>query len=139
MAQQTLLPAASRAADLVRRDLAGQAVTGGQLLVLLVAASTQGLSQINIADAAHLDRSTVGDIVRRLQARGLVSRRGSATNARAKEVKLTKHGWAVLAVVAQLSPDIRQHLKKLSPRGTEEFLTYLDRATDALRHRRRND
>ena len=113
-------------------------MTGGQLLVLLVVASTQGLSQIGIADAAHLDRSTVGDIIRRLQARGQVSRRRSTTKANANEVKLTKRGWAVLAVVAQLSPDITQHLKKASPPGTEEFLAYLDRATDALRHRRRD-
>lgn len=139
MAQHSILPAASRAADLLRRDLPGQAVTGGQLLILLVAASTDGLSQIDIADAAHLDRSTVGDIVRRLQTRGLVSRRRSATSARAKEVKLTKRGWAALAVVAQLSPDITQDLEARRPEGTEEFLAYLGRAAEALPHRRLNE
>jgi DNA-binding MarR family transcriptional regulator len=139
MAQHTILPAASRAADLLRRDLPGQAVTAGQLLILLVAASTQGLSLVDIADAARVDWSYCGRLVRRLQARGLVSRRRSTTSARAKEVKLTKRGWAALAVVAQLSPDITQDLEARRPEGSEEFLAYLRLAAEALPHRRMNE
>ena len=108
-------------------------MTPGQLLVLLVVAGNEGVGHINIADTARLDRSTVGDIIRRLRTRNWVSSRRSATNARTNAVCLTKRGQAVLTAVLRVLLDIDEQLKEVPPAEAEEFMRHVTKGAEAFR------
>jgi hypothetical protein len=59
--------AAEYLAGLVRSELAGERLTPGQLVVIVAVAGSEGLNCVEIADITHLDRTTVADVVLKLQ------------------------------------------------------------------------
>jgi DNA-binding MarR family transcriptional regulator len=65
-------------------------LTPRQLAVLVTISQAEGLSQTGIVDRTGIDRSTLADIVRRLQKKGLLQRRRTKEDARAYAVKLTE-------------------------------------------------
>ena len=71
-------------------------LTPRQLAVLVTVANNEGLSQTGLVDRTGIDRSTLADIVRRLQRKGLLQRRRTKEDARAYAVKLTDEGRRVL-------------------------------------------
>ncbi|MGH9810564.1 MAG: MarR family winged helix-turn-helix transcriptional regulator, partial [Terriglobia bacterium] len=71
-------------------------LTPRQLAVLVTVAQNEGLSQTGLVDRTGIDRSTLADIVRRLQKKGLIQRRRTKEDARAYAVKLTDEGKRVL-------------------------------------------
>ena len=71
--------------------------TARQIQVLAAIEANEGLSQTRIVAETGIDRSTLADIVRRLQKRKLIERRRSKDDARAYVVKLTEAGRSELA------------------------------------------
>ena len=68
---------------------------------LLTALATRGeLEQNRLALEIGLERSSVAEVVPRLQRRGLLQRRRSAADRRAKLVRLTRKGTALLRKMA---------------------------------------
>lgn len=84
------------------------------------------LDQATLAGMIAYDRATIGSVIDRLQARGLVTRRASKADRRAREVALTPAGERLLheawPVVAALQTDI------LTGLGPEERSHFLDLA-----------
>lgn len=86
------------------------------------------VDQATLAGRIACDRATIGSVVDRLELRGLVTRRPSKSDRRAREVGLTQAGaqllevaWPVVAalqddILSGLSPDERRVFLELSAR-----------------------
>lgn len=102
---------------------AGAALTPGEFGLLVLVARNTGLSQMALARALGIDRSTLVPILDRLQARGLLVRRRSPTDARTHALALTPSGDKALARFTSL---VRSHEKRIASRlSTAETRTLI--------------
>ena len=67
-------------------------VTLRQFSVLAALSGNEGVSQSDLVNATGIDRSTLADMVARMEAGGMIKRSDSKTDARAKSVSLTAKG-----------------------------------------------
>jgi DNA-binding MarR family transcriptional regulator len=103
---------------------AGEALTPGEFGLLVLVERNEGLSQMALARALGIDRSTLVPILDRLQARGLLLRHASPTDGRTHALALTPSGAKALAKFAQL---VRRHEKRIaSGLSTAETRTLID-------------
>lgn len=102
-----LLHRAGQCADVV---FAGSAssydITPRQLVVLSAIAANPGSSQTAIVSATGIDRSTLAEMVRRLEGRRLVQRKRSKADARAYVVELTEQGRSILRSAGPLASHV---------------------------------
>lgn len=82
-------------------QLVNEAVTLRQFAVLVGVAEAPGLSQSDLVRATSIDRSTLADMMKTLEKRGLVVRTPSTADGRAHSVRLTQSGAAILAAATQ--------------------------------------
>ena len=92
---------------------AGAALTPGEFGLLVLVACNAGLSQMALARALGIDRSTLVPILDRLQARGLLVRRRSPTDARTHALALTPAGNKALLHFTGL---VRAHERRIASR-----------------------
>ena len=90
---------------------AGEALTPGEFGLLVLVERNAGLSQMALARALGIDRSTLVPILNRLQARGLLVRRSSPTDGRTHALGLTPAGGQALAKFARL---VKAHEKRIA-------------------------
>jgi DNA-binding MarR family transcriptional regulator len=90
---------------------AGEALTPGEFGLLVLVDRNAGLSQMALARALAIDRSTLVPILDRLQARGLLMRHRSPTDGRTHALALTPVGEKALARFARL---VRTHEKRIA-------------------------
>jgi len=76
--------------------LAKDALTLRQFSVLAAIATDPGLSQSALVRITGIDRSTLADMMSRMEKRGLVTRTASALDARALSIQLSQSGAAML-------------------------------------------
>lgn len=92
-------------------EVAGESnVTVRQLVVLSAVAAEQGLSQTELMRRTGVDRSTMADILRRLQRKGLVARKRTKADARTKSVTLTSEGRDALSQHAAVLSEVDDRL-----------------------------
>ena len=84
------------AGDIFHAEMKVDGLTPRQLAVLVTVAQNEGLSQTGLVERTGIDRSTLADIVRRMQRKGLLQRRRTKEDARAYAVKLTDEGRKAL-------------------------------------------
>lgn len=80
------------AVNLSSEALGKKGLTIRQFAVLAALFEEDGQSQSNLVDMTGIDRSTLADMVARMEKSGLVARVTSKDDARAKAVSLTGHG-----------------------------------------------
>ena len=103
---------------------AGEALSPGEFGLLVLVDRNEGLSQMALARALCIDRSTLVPILDRLQARDLLVRRPSPTDGRTHALALTPSGEKALARFAKL---VRVHEKRVaSGLSTAETRTLID-------------
>jgi DNA-binding MarR family transcriptional regulator len=108
-------------------------LTPRQLAVLMTVAQNEGLSQTGLVDRTGIDRSTLADIVRRLQRKGLLQRRRTKEDARAYAVKLTDEGRRVLRVAEPLAKRVDERiLDALPAKQRDQFIGDLLAIVDTL-------
>ncbi len=108
-------------------------LTPRQLAVLMTVAQNEGLSQTGLVDRTGIDRSTLADIVRRMQRKGLLQRRRTREDARAYAVKLTDEGRRVLRTAEPLAKKVDERiLDALSGKQREQFIDDLLAIVDTL-------
>ena len=99
------------------------AVTPVQFAVLLTLAEQPGIDQRTLARAVSFDTSTIGGVVDRLEARGLLVRSHSPDDRRVRLLHLTTEGEALLA---ELTPPVQRTqeriLEALSASERREFM-----------------
>jgi len=113
---------------------AGEALTPGEFGLLVLVERNTGLSQMALARALGIDRSTLVPILDRLQARGLLVRRVSPTDGRTHALGLTRLGDRTLQKFARL---VKAHEKRisagLSATETLGLIELLEKVRDAAR------
>ncbi len=77
-------------------ELSNNELTLRQFAVLAAIAGEPGLSQTALVGVTGIDRSTLADMMSRMEERGLVTRTASATDARALSIQLSQEGAAIL-------------------------------------------
>lgn len=82
--------------DLFSRSVGPMDITARQLSVLCAVAVLDKPSQTQLCEVSSIDRSTLADIVRRLVARGWLSRRRTSNDARMYAVQITMEGEKIL-------------------------------------------
>ncbi len=95
------------------RTMAAQRIAPGQFGVLVLIAANPGLSQSALARAVGVERSTMVEVIDRLQARGLVERRPSAADRRSYALGLSAAGRRLLT---RLKPMVRRHERRVTKR-----------------------
>ena len=102
-------------------------LTPRQLVVLAAIAENEGLSQTKIVDRTGIDRSTLTDVVRRLQKSGLLARRRTRDDARTYAVRITAEGRKALRDAGEVAERIETRIMASLPsRERNEFLRLLD-------------
>ena len=113
---------------------AGEALTPGEFGLLVLVEGNAGLSQMALARALGIDRSTLVPILNRLQARGLLLRNASPTDGRTHALALTPAGEKALARFGRL---VRTHERRiasgLSAAETRSLIELLDKVRRAAR------
>jgi DNA-binding MarR family transcriptional regulator len=111
---------------------AGEALTPGEFGLLVLVDRNAGLSQMALARALSIDRSTLVPILDRLQARDLLIRHRSPTDGRTHALALTPTGEKALARFARL---VRAHEKRiasgLSSAETRTLIELLEKVHDS--------
>jgi DNA-binding MarR family transcriptional regulator len=113
---------------------AGEALTPGEFGLLVLVERNAGLSQMALARALGIDRSTLVPILNRLQARGLLVRRASPTDGRTHALALTPAGEKALARYMRL---VKAHEKRiaggLSESEARSLIELLEKVRQAAR------
>lgn len=92
---------------------AGAVLSPGEFGLLVLVGRNAGLSQMALARALSIDRSTLVPILDRLQGRRLLVRRRSPTDGRTHALALTRAGRAALTRYTTL---VRAHEKRIASR-----------------------
>ncbi len=82
-------------------QLVSEGVTLRQFAVLAAIAESPGLSQADLVRATGIDRSTLGEMMPRMQRRGWIDRTISKADKRSQSVALTPAGATVLKAAVQ--------------------------------------
>ena len=99
-------------------------ITPIQYTILVIIEGEPGLDQVSIAIRAVLDASTAGDVLRRLEGRGLIRRETVGHDKRSKVVFLTEDGRHLLAEARPQVNASREHM--LSPLTADEQRSFLE-------------
>jgi DNA-binding MarR family transcriptional regulator len=107
---------------------AGEVLTPGEFGLLVLVDRNAGMSQMALARALGIDRSTLVPILNRLQGRGFLVRRASPTDGRTHALALTPAGAKALARFSRL---VTTHEKRivagLSADETRTLIGLLDK------------
>jgi DNA-binding MarR family transcriptional regulator len=121
------------AGDIFHAEMKGGGLTPRQLAVLVTVSLNEGLSQTGLVERTGIDRSTLADIVRRMQRKGLLQRRRTKEDARAYAVKLTDEGRRVLRTAEPLAKRVDERiLEALPARQRDQFIDELVSIVDTL-------
>jgi DNA-binding MarR family transcriptional regulator len=101
-------------------------ISPGLFGILVVIGENPGLTQQALADAAHLDRSSVVTVLDKLEDRGLVERR--AADRRSNGLFLAEHGTALLRdLKRKVARHDRRVVQNLSTTEREQLVALLQR------------
>lgn len=115
---------------------AGFDLTPVQFAALDVLRNSPGIDQASLAHAVAKDRATIGAVADRLAQKGLVTRNVSNRDKRARELKLTEKGEALVAaalpLVEELQKEILPGLNRTEYRQFVELAGKAARAADTV-------
>lgn len=101
-------------------------VTNVQYATLMALRENPGIDATQLSQLVAFDRSTMGNVLMRLQAKGLIQRRPSKDDKRAKLLRITSQGTALLKKLetAVKRADVRI-IAPIPPRDRKLFLKLL--------------
>ncbi len=107
-------------------------ITSVQYAALVAIAATPGLDATRLAHLIALDRSTIGDVLERLEGKGWVCRTPSSADRRIKRLELSRTGADLLAAVAPAVERVQQRLlAPLTPSERGTVMQLLARIAEA--------
>ncbi len=107
--------AAQLSADLFAEQLGKTGLTQRQYTLLETVLSNEGASQTELVRTTGIDRSTLADLVNRLETQGYVRRERSPTDARVNFVFLTSLGRETVIKAKPVATIVDMELVKLLP------------------------
>jgi DNA-binding MarR family transcriptional regulator len=102
--------AGQHAEELFARASGELGITARQFIVLAAIDGLDKPSQTTLCEVSGIDRSTLADIVRRLEMRGLIHRQRTKTDARMYAVNVTEEGRSILMRAAPIARDVEEEL-----------------------------
>lgn len=106
-------------------------ITARQVQVLAAIEANEGASQTRIVELTGIDRSTLADMIRRLQKNRLIERRRSKVDARAYVLKLTDSGARTLNSSKPAMTSAEQRLlASLSNKGQSDLMNLLEKVVE---------
>lgn len=108
---------------LFREETAALDVTPVQFSLLVAVGDVPAIDATRLSELICIDHATVGNIVARLEARGLLTREADPLDRRIKRLRMTPEGESVIAAVCAVRARISERL--LSPLSTTERATFL--------------
>jgi len=103
-------------------------ITSGQLAVVLAAHVRPGMQQHELADSLNWDAATVGGMIRRLEAQGLLERRSSPRSPRGREIYLSEAGKDFFTRIEPHVATVQKNvLKALAPDERKQILYLLSK------------
>jgi DNA-binding MarR family transcriptional regulator len=122
-----LLHQAEQAATKLFAASAMSSTTPRQLAVLVAVSENEGLNQTEVVERIGVDRSTVAEIIPRLVRKGLLRRRRSREDARAKVLSLTDKGRRLLDAAGPMERNVDARLLAVLPAAERKpFLAALE-------------
>jgi DNA-binding MarR family transcriptional regulator len=120
--------AGQHAEEMFARATGQLGITARQFVVLAAIDGLQKPSQTALCETSGIDRSTLADIVRRLEIRGLIHRERTKSDARMYAVSVTDEGRALLMRAAPIAIEVeRELLSQFSSTEQETFKSLLRR------------
>ncbi|WGM45324.1 hypothetical protein KOAAANKH_00186 [Brevundimonas sp. NIBR10] len=123
------------ALDIYSEEAGPDGPTQRQFAVMEAVSAKSGLTQTDLVRATGIDRSTLADLVARMTTKGLLEREKSTIDARAKAVKLSDAGTALLEAARPRVEAADRRILALLPKGKRdgfiELLSDLANAADA--------
>ena len=114
------------ALDIYSEEAGADGPTQRQFAVMEAVAAKSGLTQTDLVRATGIDRSTLADLVSRMTTKGLLDRERSAVDARAKAVRLSDAGQALLESARPRVEAADKRIMALLPKGKRDgFLELL--------------
>ncbi len=121
------------AADWFTKKAGDDGVTLRQFAVLAAISEIPGQSQTDLVRATGVDRSTLADMIGRMEKRGWVTRKTAAKDARAKSVTLTAAGKKTLIGATPFAQGADEAVLNAVPKARREmFLTTLEALASAV-------
>lgn len=103
-------------------------LTSVQFAALFVLHAAGELDATRLAEQIAFDRSTIGDVVERLESKGWIVRNGSSDDRRVKLIRLTPDGVKLLRLVQPAVKRVQKRLlEQISPSERAVFLTLVKR------------
>jgi len=107
-------------------------VTLRQTVLLAAIAEKEGASQSDLVRATGVDRSTLAEMMARMERKGLIARHAAADDGRAKSVKLTADGRARLDAALPAMRQVDDALIRALPKNKRaSFRSTLSALSDA--------
>jgi DNA-binding MarR family transcriptional regulator len=103
-------------------------ITSVQFAALFALRGAGELDATRLAEQIAFDRSTIGDVLDRLEAKGWIERRGSPSDRRIKLVRLTSRGLQLLGEVEPAVDRVQERLlEPLTAAEQRQLMTLLKR------------
>lgn len=122
------------AAELFARSELHDGVTLRQTVLLAAIAEAEGASQSDLVRTTGVDRSTLAEMMARMEKKGLIARAAAADDGRAKSVRLTAGGRrrldAVLPAIAKVDRSLLAALPASKRKAFQAILAELAEAAD---------
>ena len=123
------------ALDIYSEEAGADGPTQRQFAVMEAVSVKEGLTQTELVRATGIDRSTLADLVARMTTKGLLSRERSTLDARAKAVRLSPEGQAILEAARPRVEAADKRIMGLLPKakrdGFLDMLAEIAAAADA--------
>ena len=121
------------AEEIFHAEMGNRDLTPRQLAILIAVAEDEGTSQTGITGRTGIDRSTLTDLVSRLQGKRLLQRRRTKEDARMYAVILTDEGRRVLDAVEPLAKRVDERvLNALPKKQRDHFMDALASIVERL-------
>ena len=121
------------AENVFQSEMGDRDLTPRQLAILMAVAEDEGASQTGLVERTGIDRSTLADLVHRLQRKHLLQRRRKKEDARTYAIKLTNEGRRVLRAAEPLAKRVDQRvLDALPNKQRDQFMGALVSIVDTL-------
>ena len=112
--------------DIYAEEAGPDGPTQRQYAVMEAVSVKEGLTQTDLVRATGIDRSTLADLVARMTTKGLLSRERSVIDARAKAVRLSPEGQALLEAARPRVAAADKRIMALVPKAKRDnFLDLL--------------
>lgn len=108
---------------LFREETAALDVTPVQFSLLVAVADFPAIDATRLSELICIDRATVGNIVARLEAKGLLSRRPDAHDRRVKRLSITESGQRLITEICAVRARIGERV--LAPLSLAERETFM--------------